>query len=108
MVKEVTMETVSIEEAREMAYDGKVIDFDETENGFLCTFLQQVNSAVNKIKAEKKFVICCNTSTGPMYLSKNGTTFYLKDAKSFSEKEAKTKAFFMNKRGSYSWRYVEI
>ena len=109
MLKEVTLETVSIEEAEEMAYDGKIIDDKTTENGYLCTFLQEVFDTNKKRKTkEKQFVVCCQTSSGTLYLSKRGTTFCFADAKKFPEKEVKTKVFFMNKKGNYYWKYVEV
>ena len=109
MIREVAIETVSVEEAIEMAYDGKVIDAEETENGFLCTILQEVNeSAKVMIKQKNEFVVCCETSTGTLYLAKKGTTFYLSEAKRFKEKDVKTKVFFMNKKGNYNWKYLKV
>ena len=106
MIKEVTMEVVSLNEAEEMAYNNRIIDFEPTENGYLCTFLSEVHEKMPKIEVETKYLVYTETQSGVMYVSKKGkTTFYFSEAKTFSEKEAKTKAFFMTKNGFYKWNY---
>ena len=48
----------------------------------------------------------CNGSY--MYIGRHGTTFIATDAMIFDEEAAKKKAYFMSKRGSYTWEAVRI
>lgn len=101
MKKEVTREVVSIEEAREMACDGKVIEYKATDNGYLCTFLEEEEEPIFTTK--RNWIVFCDTGSGRIYASEHGISFYPNEAKHFSESNAKTKAYFMTLNGIYNW-----
>lgn len=101
MKKEVTREVISIEEAREMSCDGKIINYEPTDNGYLCTFLEEEAKVISKPK--KDWIVFCDTGSGRIYASEHGISFYPNEAKHFSESNAKTKAYFMTLNGIYDW-----
>lgn len=101
-----TIEVVSLEEARELGL-GEILDYEETENGYLCTFQDDFSEAVSAPEhvSEERYVVCCDyDERSKLYVTSKSVSFYLNDAKLFDKTTASRKAFFMSKRGGYKWR----
>lgn len=104
MLKQVTREVVSIEDAKEMAYDGKIIAYQITDNGYNCTFLEEDKNPEISAETSKNWIVFCDTGSGRIYASEHGISFYPNEAKHFSKEAAKSKAYFMILNGIYDWR----
>ena len=57
MLKQVTREVVSIEDAKEMAYDGKIIAYQITDNGYNCTFLEEDKNPEISAETSKNWIV---------------------------------------------------
>ncbi len=111
MIQEVTMEVVSLADASEMAVDGRVIDYELTDNGYKCRFLSEISSMNSEALVKEKkevYVICASCSGSTLFVAQKGVTYNFSNAKRFDKTAASQKAFFMRKRGSLDWSTLKV
>lgn len=111
MIKEVEIEVVSLAEASEMSVDGRIIDYELTDNGYKCRFLSEVPSfkPTTKVEKNEEFVICAECNGSTLYVAKcNGVTYNFNSAKRFNKTAASQKAYFMKKRGAFDWTTLRV
>lgn len=107
MRKITTMEVVSLEEAQQM---GKLIDFEVTDNGFMCEIEvdEYVVPVSPECKAKPKKDYYIYSPTCAKYVTKKGYSYYAGDAEYFDERTAKTKAHFMSKQHGHTWEACKL
>lgn len=109
------MEFVSEEEAKE--YFGNSYGY-HTQSGFVqlgkeSSFKDRLDfeeqQEVERTLSDKHYMVCAYVNNGYLYVKNTrGVTYHQTEAKLFNLKQAKDKVRYMNKKGVYTWNWVEV
>lgn len=121
MPKEIRIEVISEIEARELCiannwdfqycYEGRGPNAGKFmmkayDNNYWST--KEMYDTEDYIEPKKNFIIATHTDTGLMFIGNKSVTYKISEALKFTEKDARRKAYFMNKKRNYKWITIKV